>query len=58
MRLLILLAIVGMVIGSCSSTRTGCPTTGRNVGAEKLVVGDPKAIKEAKKAPKFKLEKF
>jgi hypothetical protein len=31
----------------------GCPTNGRNVGAEKLASGDPKAIKASNKA-KFK----
>ena len=28
----------------------GCPTNGRNVGAEKLLAGDEKAIKAEKKA--------
>lgn len=28
----------------------GCPTDGRNVGAEKLLGGDPKSEKAAKKA--------
>ena len=28
----------------------GCPTDGRNVGAEKLLGGDEKAIKASKKA--------
>jgi hypothetical protein len=32
----------------------GCPTNGKNVGAEKLVSGDPKSEKAAKKAKKFK----
>lgn len=36
------------------SNKSGCPTTGRNVGAEKLAAGDPAAMKAAKKAPKFK----
>jgi hypothetical protein len=35
-------------------TKYGCPTNGKNVGAEKLVSGDPKAEKAAKKAKKFK----
>jgi hypothetical protein len=30
--------------------KVGCPTDGRNVGAEKLLGGDPKAEKAAKKA--------
>ncbi|HSU51271.1 MAG TPA: hypothetical protein VLJ41_11790 [Segetibacter sp.] len=38
---------------SCSVGR-GCPSNGRNVGAEKILSGDPKAIKDMKKARKFK----
>ena len=30
--------------------KVGCPTDGRNVGAEKLLSGDPKAERAAKKA--------
>lgn len=30
--------------------KVGCPTDGRNVGAEKLLSGDAKAEKAAKKA--------
>jgi hypothetical protein len=33
---------------------SGCPTNGKNVGAEKLVSGDPAAEKAARKAKKFK----
>jgi hypothetical protein len=33
--------------------KRGCPTDGRNVGAEKLASGDPKAVKQSQKA-KFK----
>jgi hypothetical protein len=32
----------------------GCPTNGKNVGAEKLVSGDPEAEKAARKAKKFR----
>ena len=35
-------------------TKYGCPTNGKNIGAEKLAGGDPKAEKEARKAKKFK----
>lgn len=34
--------------------KTGCPTNGKNVGAEKILSGDPKAMKDAKKAKKFR----
>ncbi len=32
----------------------GCPTNGKNVGAEKLASGDPAAEKAARKAKKFR----
>ncbi|MCO6497622.1 MAG: lipoprotein [Chitinophagaceae bacterium] len=34
--------------------KLGCPTDGKNIGAEKIASGDPAAIKAAKKAKKFK----
>ena len=30
--------------------KVGCPTNGRNIGAEKILAGDEKAIKAEKKA--------
>ena len=49
-----------MVVSMCSSCfifkkkeKYGCPTNGRNVGAEKIASGDEKAIKASNKA-KFK----
>ncbi|MBL0234457.1 MAG: hypothetical protein IPQ08_12415 [Chitinophagaceae bacterium] len=32
----------------------GCPSNGKNVGAEKILSGDPKAAKDMKKAKKFR----
>jgi ethanolamine utilization microcompartment shell protein EutL len=32
----------------------GCPTNGKNIGAERILSGDKAAIKAAKKAGKFK----
>jgi hypothetical protein len=32
----------------------GCPSDGKNVGAEKILSGDPDAMKSVKKAKKFK----
>ena len=32
------------------SEKYGCPTNGRNVGAEKLAAGDEKAMKASSKA--------
>lgn len=55
-----LFAIV--MCSSCSlfrgSQKYGCPTNGKNIGAEKIASGDPAAIKAAKKAGKFKGNKF
>lgn len=43
-----------ILITSCSILRKkdkyGCPTNGRNVGAEKLLSGDKKAIKAERNA--------
>lgn len=44
-------------LSACSlfkkSEKSGCPSNGRNVGAEKILAGDEKAMKQSKKA-KFK----
>ena len=36
----------------------GYPRTGSNVGAEKIASGDPRAVKQLKKAGKYKQNKF
>ena len=57
MKKIILSFILIAFLTSCSlfkSSKTGCPANGRAVGAEKLASGDPKAVKEARKAPKFR----
>ena len=51
-----------MLLSSCKmfgnifggKTKTGCPSNGKNVGAEKILSGDPKAMKDVKKAKKFR----
>ncbi len=35
------------------SEKYGCPTNGKNVGAEKILSGDQKSLKAVKKAKKF-----
>ena len=54
MRLTLIIVTCAFVLSSCSifrkNTKYGCPTDGRNVGAEKLLSGDPKSLKAAKKA--------
>ena len=55
-KILTAIAII-VLLNSCSifkSKKSGCPVNGRAIGAEKLAAGDPKALKEAKKAPKFR----
>ncbi len=44
------------ILASCSmfKPKHGCPTNGKNIGAEKLAAGDPDAEKAARKAKKFK----
>lgn len=44
-------------LGADRQEKNGCPTNGKNIGAEKLVTGNPKAIAAAKKAGKFKMDK-
>ncbi len=49
------------LLASCSlfrSNKKGCPSNGANVGAEKLISGDPKATKDVKKGKKYKMSKF
>ena len=49
-----------MLFSSCRlwngifKTKYGCPSDGKNVGAEKILSGDPEGTKAAKKAKKFK----
>jgi len=54
MKNFVLLVVCGFVLSSCSlfrkNVKYGCKTDGRNVGAEKLLSGDPKSIKAARKA--------
>lgn len=54
-KILFAVAIIGIAgsLVSCSAGK-GCPTNGKNVGAERLLSGDPAALKAAKKAKKFR----
>jgi hypothetical protein len=53
---LILLFCFMTLMVSCNlfKPKYGCPTNGKNIGAEKLASGDPAAEKAARKAKKFK----
>jgi hypothetical protein len=50
---MVLFSSCGM-LSNLFKRKTGCPTNGKNVGAEKILSGDPKATKDAKKAKKFR----
>lgn len=58
----IILMSVMILLSSCKimnsvfkpKSKYGCPSNGKNVGAEKVLSGDPKAAKDMKKAKKFK----
>ena len=49
----IIVAIAWVAAVSCRAGR-GCPTNGKNIGAERILSGDPKALKAANKAGKFR----
>lgn len=53
----ILLLFIIAAIPACTAKK-GCPTNGKNVGAEKLATGDPKASKDARKAGKYRMGKI
>ena len=57
-KIIIILTICGFIFSGCSIFRRhekyGCPTNGKNIGAERILSGDKAAIKAAKKAKKFK----
>jgi hypothetical protein len=54
MKKIFAVTIVLFMLSSCSlfkkSEKYGCPTNGRNVGAEKLAAGDEKAMKASAKS--------
>ena len=54
MKKIILVFTVVSLLSSCfifkKKEKYGCPTNGRNVGAEQIASGDPKAIKASNKA--------
>lgn len=56
--LITIFAVISMLVMTTSCNlfkpKYGCPSNGKNIGAEKLVSGDPEAAKAARKAKKFK----
>jgi len=56
MKKLIILGGFCWMLSGCSLFRHqkyGCPTNGKNIGAERILSGDKAAIKASKKAGKF-----
>lgn len=60
LKLFALTIFISMLMASCGAMsnvfkrKSGCPTNGKNVGAEKLISGDPQSEKAVRKARKFK----
>lgn len=52
MKKILIAVTVLFFLNSCSlfAPKYGCPSDGRNIGAEKIAAGDPKATKAAMKA--------
>jgi uncharacterized protein YceK len=57
MRKVLLSVMVVLLLSGCSVFRKkvkyGCPTDGKNIGAERILSGDKAAIKASRKAKKF-----
>jgi len=60
LRIFIVAISMTMLLSSCGlwnslfRPKYGCPSNGKNVGAEKIISGDPDAMKSVKKAKKFR----
>ena len=60
LRFFAIMISLALLISSCGmmskmfKRKTGCPSNGKNVGAEKVLSGDPDTMKAMKKAKKFK----
>ncbi|MFM7672164.1 MAG: hypothetical protein ACKO6Q_06195 [Bacteroidota bacterium] len=59
-RMIWLLIVFLFMLTSCGLMRnmfrrkSGCPSNGKNVGAEQIISGDPKAMKAVRHAKKFR----
>ena len=58
MRKILKVILCVLILAGCSvlkkKEKYGCPTNGKNIGAERVLSGDKAAIKAARKAGKFK----
>ena len=66
-RTLSIIILVAFTLSSCNffrnifgggASKNGCPSNGKNVGAERLVQDNPKGKKKLPKAPKYTMNKF
>ncbi len=53
-KLTVVMVACGFFTMQSCTVGKGCPSNGKNIGAERLLSGDPKAVKAAKHAGKFK----
>jgi len=58
MKKLFIVVFCAWMLSGCfifkKDVKYGCPTNGKNIGAERILSGDKAAIKAARKARKFK----
>jgi hypothetical protein len=56
MKKILWVVVFAFFICSCSifKAKYGCPTNGKNIGAERLLSGDKKTMKAVKRAKKFR----
>lgn len=60
LKIILVSLVTVMLFSSCNlwgnifKPKYGCKSNGKNVGAEKILSGDPEAMKSVKKAKKFK----
>jgi hypothetical protein len=58
MKKLFIVVFCAWMLSGCfifkKNVKYGCPTNGKNIGAERILSGDKAAIKAARKARKFK----
>jgi hypothetical protein len=53
----ILFAFFVFCVTSCA-VRKGCPSDGANVGAERILSGDPQAAKDIRNGKSYNIRKF
>jgi hypothetical protein len=65
LRTILIVVIVAITLSSCNffrnifgGNKSGCPSNGKNVGAERLLQDENAKGKKRVKAPKYKLDKF